>query len=93
MNNRTIERIKRRFIAIAMLAIFLAMVFIGGAILLASFFVSRNAIKEGLDKLIENEAYLKDRDLSEYYFDSPDITDIFNTQVGDQADFWLVRYD
>ena len=93
MNNRTIERIKKRFIGIAMLAIFLAMVFIGGAILLASFFVSRSAIRRGLDQLILNEAYLKDRDLSEYYFDSPDITDIFNTQVGDQADFWLVRYD
>ena len=93
MNNRTIERIKKRFIGIAMLAIFLAMVFIGGAILLTSFFVSRSAIRRGLDQLILNEAYLKDRDLSEYYFDSPDITDIFNTQVGDQADFWLVRYD
>lgn len=93
MNNRTIERIKKRFIGIAMLAIFLAMLFIGGAILLASFFVSRSAIRRGLDQLILNEAYLKDRDLSEYYFDSPDITDIFNTQVGDQADFWLVRYD
>jgi len=93
MNNRTIERIKKRFIGISMLAIFLAMVFIGGAILLTSFFVSRSAIRRGLDQLILNEAYLKDRDLSEYYFDSPDITDIFNTQVGDQADFWLVRYD
>ena len=93
MNNRTIERIKKRFIGIAMLAIFLAMVFIGGAILLTSFFVSRSAIRRGLDQLILNAAYLKDRDLSEYYFDSPDITDIFNTQVGDQADFWLVRYD
>ena len=93
MNNRTIERIKKRFIGIAMLAIFLAMVFIGGAILLTSFFVSRSAIRRGLDQLILNEAYLKDRDLSEYYFESPDITDIFNTQVGDQADFWLVRYD
>ena len=93
MNNGTIERIKKRFIGIAMLAIFLAMVFIGGAILLTSFFVSRSAIRRGLDQLILNEAYLKDRDLSEYYFDSPDITDIFNTQVGDQADFWLVRYD
>ena len=76
-----------------MLAIFLAMIFIGGAILLTSFFVSRGAIRRGLDQLIENEAYLKDRDLSEYYFDSPNITDIFDTQVGDQADFWLVRYD
>lgn len=76
-----------------MLAIFLAMIFIGGAILLTSFFVSRGAIRRGLDQLIMNEAYLKDRDLSEYYFDSPDITDIFDTQVGDQADFWLVRYD
>ena len=93
MNNRTIERLKKRFIGIAMLAIFLAMVFIGGAILLTSFFVSRSAIRRGLDQLVLNEAYLKDRDLSEYYFDSPDITDIFNTQVGDQADFWLVRYD
>lgn len=93
MNNRTIERIKKRFIGISMLAIFLAMVFIGGAILLTSFFVSRSEIRRGLDQLILNEAYLKDRDLSEYYFDSPDITDIFNTQVGDQADFWLVRYD
>ena len=93
MNNRTIERIKKRFIGISMLAIFLAMVFIGGAILLTSFFVSRSAIRRGLDQLILNEAYLKDRDLSEYYFESPDITDIFNTQVGDQADFWLVRYD
>lgn len=93
MNNRTIERLKRRFIGIAMLAIFLAMIFIGGAILLTSFFVSRGAIRRGLDQLIMNEAYLKDRDLSEYYFDSPDITDIFDTQVGDQADFWLVRYD
>jgi len=93
MNNRTIERLKRRFIGIAMLAIFLAMIFIGGAILLTSFFVSRGAIRRGLDQLIMNEAYLKDRDLSEYYFDSPNITDIFDTQVGDQADFWLVRYD
>ena len=93
MNNRTIERLKRRFIGIAMLAIFLAMIFIGGAILLTSFFVSRGAIRRGLDQLIMNEAYLKDRDLSEYYFDSPNITDIFSTQVGDQADFWLVRYD
>ena len=76
-----------------MLAIFLAMIFIGGAILLTSYFVSRGAIRRGLDQLIENEAYLKDRDLSEYYFDSPNITDIFDTQVGDQADFWLVRYD
>lgn len=76
-----------------MLAIFLAMVFIGGAIILATFFVSRGAIRRGLDQLIINEAYLKDRDLSEYYFDSPDFTEIFNSQAGGQFDFWLVRYD
>ena len=93
MNNRTIERIKKRFIAIAMLAIFLAMVFIGGAILLSTYLVSRNTIKRSLDSLIENEEYLKNRDLSEYYFDTPGLTDIFSMQAGDQSDFWLVRYD
>ena len=93
MNNRTIERIKKRFIGIAMLAIFLAMVFIGGAIILASFFVSRSAIRRDLDQLVINEAYLKDSEMSEYYVDSPDFTDIFNSRVGAQFDFWLVRYD
>lgn len=93
MNNRTIERLKKKFIGIAMLAMFLAMLFIGGTIFLSSMFVSHRAIRSSLDALIESERIMSDISFDEYYIDDPQLTEIFTISVREQADYWLVRYD
>lgn len=93
MNNRTVERIKKRFIAIAMLAIFLAMLFIGGTIWLSSLFVSYRAIRSGLDALIDADIDAGDVSFAEYYIDDPQLTEIFTVNVREKADYWLVKID
>lgn len=93
MNNRTIERLKKKFIGIAMLAMFLAMLFIGGTIFLSSMFVSHRAIRSSLDALIESERIMSDISFDEYYIDDPQLTEIFTISVREQADYWLVSYD
>ena len=93
MNNRTVERIKKRFIAIAMLAIFLAMLFIGGTIWLSSLFVSYRAIRSGLDALIDTDLDAGDVSFAEYYIDDPQLTEIFSVNVREKADYWLVKID
>ncbi len=93
MNNRTIERLKKKFIGIAMLAMLLAMLFIGGTIFLSSMFVSHRAIRSSLDALIESERIMSDISFDEYYIDDPQLTEIFTISVREQADYWLVRYD
>ena len=93
MNNRTVERIKKRFIAIAMLAIFLAMLFIGGTIWLSSLFVSYRAIRSGLDALIDTDLDAGDVSFAEYYIDDPQLTEVFSVNVREKADYWLVKID
>ena len=66
MNNRTIERLRKRFIGVAMLATFLAMFFIGGAIWIASYIVANRAIRANLDRLVTGEEIISDPD---YYAD------------------------
>ena len=93
MNNRTIERLKQKFIGIAMLAMFLAMLFIGGTIFLSSMFVSHRAIRSSLDAMIASERNSSDISFDEYYIDDPRLTEIFTISVREQADYWLISYD
>lgn len=92
MNNRTIERIRKRFIGITMLAMLLAMFFIGGAIWLSSLFVSRRAIKSSLDALLVSDM-VYDEAFQEYYVDAPTLNEAFSSNVRRQADYWVIRYD
>lgn len=93
MNNRTIERLRRRFIGVAMLAIFLAMIFIGGAIWLASYMVTDRNIRAGLDQLIMNEENLPVNALPDYYADAPSLSEVFSSEIADATDFWILRYN
>ena len=93
MNNRTVERIKKRFIATAMLAIFLSMLFIGSTIWLSSMFVSYRAIRSSLDALINADMDVGDVSFSEYYIDDPQLNEVFTINVREKADYWLVTYD
>ncbi len=93
MNNRTIERIRRRFIAVAMLAIFLTMVFLGGAIWISSYTISRRAIRSGLDMLIESDLDDSNTSWVDYYIDDPGLGEVFSTNVRVQEDYWVLSYD
>ncbi len=93
MNNRTIERLRRRFIGVAMLAIFLAMLFLGGAIWISSYIVTTRAIHVSLDQLIRNEELINDNSLPDYYSAAPTITEVFSSEMVDATDFWIFRYD
>lgn len=93
MNNRTIERIRRRFIGVAMLAIFLAMIFLGGTIWLASLIVSRRAVTTSLDLLIESDELMSDVDFVDYYIDDLSIGEVFTANFRDQTDYLVVKYD
>ena len=93
MNNRTIERIRRRFIGVSMLAIFLAMIFLGGTIWLASLIVSRRAVTTSLDLLIESDELMSDVDFVDYYIDDLSIGEVFTANFRDQTDYLVVKYD
>lgn len=55
MNKKEIERLRRKFILIAMISVFLVMLFIGGIINTVSIVTSRSAIKSTLQNIIEND--------------------------------------
>lgn len=93
MNNRTIERIRRRFIGVSMLAIFLAMIFLGGTIWLASLIVSRRAVTTSLDLLIESDELISDVDFVDYYIDDLSIGEVFTANFRDQTDYLVVKYN
>ena len=75
-----------------MLAIFLAMLFIGGAIWIASYIVTNRSIRAGLDQLIRNEERVSESGLPEYYADAPSFTEVFSSEVVDATDFWILQY-
>ena len=75
-----------------MLAIFLAMLFIGGAIWISSYIVTNRSIRAGLDQLIRNEERVSESGLPEYYADAPSFTEVFSSEVVDATDFWILQY-
>lgn len=76
-----------------MLAIFLAMLFLGGAIWFASYMVSRNSIRGGLDILVESDRGMTEIALDEYYTNEPAMGEVFTSNVRENADYWVIRYD
>ncbi|MBR1796445.1 MAG: HAMP domain-containing histidine kinase [Clostridiales bacterium] len=75
-----------------MLAIFLAMLFIGGAIWLSSYIVSQSAIRSSLDNLVQSEELVLDTSISDH-FDDPRITEAFSSNIRDVIEYWVIRYD
>ena len=76
-----------------MLAIFLAMIFLGGTIWLASLIVSRRAVTTSLDLLIESDELMSDVDFVDYYIDDLSIGEVFTANFRDQTDYLVVKYD
>ena len=65
MSGRDIEKLRWKFILIAMLSIFLAMLFIGGLLNLTNYFISQREIWWTIDGLLEDN-----RDAAEYHGDA-----------------------
>ena len=93
MNTRAIERLRRRFIAISMVALFVAMFFIGGSIWLSSYIVSRKAISDSLAVIIESDGEQITSYSSDDFMQYPSLRDVFTTSLKDQISFWLIKYD
>lgn len=78
MNAREIQALRRKFIAIAMLSIFIVMAFIGGAVNLFTHSISSNAIFRTLYELIDDpDAFSYGADFSS---DGPSFSDVFSPQ-------------
>ncbi len=77
MNTREIKALRKKFIVIAMVSIFLAMLFIGATINTGSLVVSRIALNKTLDSLADNAG--KDDQESQEPPGKPSIYDLFVT--------------
>ncbi len=93
MNNRTIEKLRRRFIAISMVALFLAMFFIGGSIWIANFVATRNAIRSYLDSIVDEEGNRLRPDLEETYDENIPFDELMLANMRDTSGFWVINYD
>lgn len=76
MNEREIHKLKNRFIAIAMLSIFAAMLFIGLAVNCASLLITRNSVNRVLNVMLANPAIVLE-EYKEHNSNAPTIEEIF----------------
>lgn len=65
MNERSIKRLRRRFVILAMLTLSLVMLLIGGMIFLVNYSVVRSQVKDTLDYIIENDGNIQDAQIIE----------------------------
>ncbi|NLC74966.1 MAG: HAMP domain-containing histidine kinase [Clostridiales bacterium] len=65
MNERSIKRLRRRFVILAMLPLSLVMLLIGGMIFLVNYSVVRSQVKDTLDYIIENDGNIQDAQIIE----------------------------
>ncbi|SFN83113.1 His Kinase A (phospho-acceptor) domain-containing protein [Eubacterium pyruvativorans] len=82
MNEREIEKLRKRFIMIAMLSFLIVTMVIGGAAYFVTYFTSRNLIRDTLDKITAaegNEVSLRSGDDSAR---EPRLTDVFRRTSG-----------
>lgn len=59
MNNRNIEKIRKKFILVASFSFFSVMLLMGGLIYTASYFAMQNEIHSTLDYIVENDGDIK----------------------------------
>ncbi|MBR3244491.1 MAG: HAMP domain-containing histidine kinase [Parasporobacterium sp.] len=79
MNEREIHNLNNRFIVVAMLSIFAAMLFIGVAVNGATFVITRNSVDRVLNVMADNpEADFEDYE--EYQLNAPTIEEIFSPE-------------
>ena len=82
MNEREIEKLRKRFIMIAMLSFLIVTMVIGGAAYFVTYFTSRNLIRDTLDKITAaegNKVSLRSGDDSAR---EPRLTDVFRRTSG-----------
>lgn len=65
MNERSIKRLRRRFVILAMITLSLVMLLIGGMIFLVNYSVVRSQVKDTLDYIIENDGNIQDAQIIE----------------------------
>ncbi len=65
MNERSIKRLRRRFVILAMLTLSLVMLLIGGMIFLVNYSVVRSQVKDTMDYIIENDGNIQDAQIIE----------------------------
>ena len=87
MSSREIRRLRRKFIAVSMLSIFLAMMFIGSTVNVLSYLISRVSVNNTLDALIEDAENVEERERT--YGIS--LSDIFAPKYGRNA-FFVLRF-
>ena len=96
MNTKEIQRLRRKFIVIAMLSFFLVMVFIGVVINVSTHMVTINSIKSTLRDISMNQGIRMDVEDSFYWDDngpfSPSITDVFSPSYRHNH-FFYMRYN
>ena len=88
MSTREIERLRTKFIAVAMLSIFLAMLFIGATVNAVTYVISRASVERTLTELI-NGARRFEAEEQDY---SVTISQIFVPDYGRNA-FFVLTYD
>ncbi len=94
MNEKTIKRMRAKIIKIAMLSLFLVMLFIGLAINLVSIISSHRVVSNVLDRLLENEG---DMMITEHRVEYNDlgfltITEVFSPQYKHYSRFFFATY-
>ncbi len=93
MNEKTIKRMRVKIIKIAMVSLFLVMLFIGLTINIVSIISSHRVVSKVLDRIIENEGVLL-TEVTEFG-DSTflSITDIFSPKYEHYAHYFVAFYD
>ena len=93
MNAKEIRRLRKKFILIAMVSIFLAMLFIGAMINLVSFHATQREIRWTLNYIIENRGELQGDESSIIeLFQNPSLPEVFAPSYRSSS-FYIFIYD
>lgn len=82
MNEREIEKLRKRFIFIAMLSFLIVTIVIGGAAYFVTSFTSRDLIGDTLDRITAAEGKEVDLHSEKYSASEPRLTDVFRRTSG-----------
>ena len=87
MNTREIRHLRRKFIVISMLSIFLVMLFIGFTVNVGSYLISRVSVDDTLDRLIDGEKVEQNSQSRAFSF-----SEIISPNYGGNT-FFILRFD
>lgn len=94
MDSRAIEKLRHKFIHIAMLSLFAVMLFIGLAINVAAFLIDYHSIHSSLDYLVETQGELSEHDIEENDNLSKDLNPfiVFSSEIHNADHFYIGVY-